>query len=90
MTGKENQESLRLLLEELSTVLGGIVTAAEKKSCERCGYMSIRRECTAAFSCINQVFRAGRERPLCSGHHKINFSPKDPAGPDQIGSPNTC
>jgi hypothetical protein len=60
-------------LADLAGVVGGIVATAEEKCCERCPYLNVRRECTAAFGCINQVFRAGRERPLCSGQHKINF-----------------
>lgn len=66
--------SLEAALAELAGVVGDIVATAEQKSCERCPYMNVGRECTAAFACLNQVFRAGKERPLCSGQHRINFS----------------
>ena len=75
MTSAEDKTALQALVAELSKVLEGIVTTAEQKACERCPYMNVRIECTAEFSCKNQVFRPGREQPLCSGQHKINFAP---------------
>ena len=65
------RKTLLEALSELSGVLGDIVATAEETSCRRCPYMNLRRECTAAFSCINQVFRRNHARPLCSGEHKI-------------------
>jgi hypothetical protein len=60
-------------LGEMQEVFADLVAAAEEKSCLRCPYMNVRRECTAAFDCINQVRVPGRERFLCSGQHRINF-----------------
>ena len=67
------EKLLEAALRELGEVLSGIVATAEEKACTRCPYMNIRRQCTAEFSCRNQVFRPESERPACSGQHKINF-----------------
>ncbi len=67
------RESLKEALGEVETVFKDLVLTAGEKSFLRCPYMNIRRECTAQFECINQVWKPGRERATCSGLHKINF-----------------
>jgi hypothetical protein len=71
---KRLAEALRAALSEMGDVFSDLVATAESKSCLRCPYMSVERECTAEFACINQVLSEKRARPLCSGQHKINFS----------------
>jgi hypothetical protein len=70
-------EALRAALSEMEGVFGDIVKTAESKAFLRCPYMNVKRECTAQFQCINQVFTPRRERAICSGQHKINFSCPD-------------
>lgn len=65
--------ALREALAEVGDIFAGLVKTAEEKGSLRCPYMNVRRECTAAFDCVNQVFTPGRERAICSGQHKINF-----------------
>jgi hypothetical protein len=64
------QEDLRAelaaALGELQAVFTDLVATAEEKSCIRCPYMNVHRECTASFACINQVRAPGRARFLCS------------------------
>ena len=64
-------------LRDLSSVLEEIAHGVDAKSCERCPYMSVQRECLAAFSCVNQVFRSSERPPLCGGQHKIDYRPPD-------------
>jgi hypothetical protein len=71
---RDRRAAIEAALAELAAVVGGIVATAEEVSCRRCPYMNVARECTAEFACINQVSRPGRERLLCSGQHRINFS----------------
>ncbi len=76
------RESLKNALGDVETLFREIVDTAGEKSFLRCPYMSVQRECTAQFDCINQVWKPGRPRAICSGLNKINFCcPERPAGP---------
>ena len=68
------KESLQAALADLGDVFSGLVQTAEQMAFVRCPYLNIQRECTAQFACPNQLFRPQRERALCTGQHKINFS----------------
>jgi len=58
----------------MGDLFSDLVRTAESKAFLRCPYMNVKRECTAQFECVNQVFAPRRERAICSGLHKINFS----------------
>jgi hypothetical protein len=67
-------EGLRAALGELGEVFSGLVRTAESKSSLRCPYMNVKRECTARFECINQLWGKKGRRATCSGQHRINFA----------------